>query len=166
FIGLKTVIATTGISNNPRRTAPLAIIVVTSFVVALHLLNSVGMMTAVSGRLLATSSAPYVGATGSISGPGWDIAIAIIVLISCIATLNCEVMVDRQIGYVAAQAGLFSNVFAITNQYDFPYVNILLNFFLKVALLLMALNQGLITQLTTIINMAVIDYLLIYILCL
>lgn len=166
FIGLKTVIATTGISNNPRRTAPIAIIVVTSFVVVLHLLNSVGMMTAVSGRLLVTSSAPYVEATGSISGLSWDIATAFIVLISCIATLNCGVMVGRQFGYAAAQAELFTKVFAITNQYDFPYVNIPLIFFLKVALLLMTLNQELINQLTTIINVTVINYLFIYILCL
>ncbi|MHB9147485.1 MAG: APC family permease [Candidatus Amoebophilus sp.] len=166
FVGLETVIATTGISNNPRRTAHLAIIVGTSFVVVLHLLNSVCMMTAVSGRFLATNSAPYVEVTRSISGPGWDIATSFIVFISCIATLNCEVMVERQVGYAAAQAGLFSNVFAITNQYNFPYVNILLIFFLKVALLLMALSQGLVTQFTTIINVAVIDYLFIYILCL
>lgn len=167
FIGLEAATAATGIIRGAYQTAARAVILGTLFVVVLYILNSIGIMAVVPLKILAQSSAPYVDAANAIWGHEINLGVIMagVAFISCLATFNAGVLAGGQIAYNAAQGKRFPSILATLNRYGAPYVNLGVSFLFIVILLLITLQDDFIEKLKTVINVAIIDYLFIYNLC-
>lgn len=165
FIGIESATVTAGVIENPRAIVPKAVVFGTITVAVLYILNSVGIMGLVPLDQLAVSTAPYADAVKSLLGNGADKLIALIASLACIGTLNAWTLMSAQMAYSAAQDGVFPPVFGITNKHGAPVANLLISFFGMVPLLALAMNNDLLTQLGTIIDISVTVFLLIYGLC-
>ena len=165
FIGLESATVTTAVIRNPQKIVPKAVVMGTVSVAILYILNSVGIMAVVPIGTLAGSAVPYVEASHILFGSGWDKVIAIIASIACIGTLNAWVLTSGQIAYGGAQDNILPQFFGKLNKYQSPYISLILSFLGSLPLLAMTLDTNLVSQVNTIIDIAVTAFLFIYILC-
>jgi len=165
FIGLESATAPAGIVHNPQRTIPLALISGTTCVALLYLFNSVSIMGAVSGSLLATSSAPYVDAAQATFGGSWHIIIAIISSIVCLSTLNAWTLTSGQIAFGLGRAGLFPQFFCRETAGGAPFWGLIVSGLGITPLLAMLSSKSLHEQVATIIDLSVVSFLFVYLVC-
>jgi len=165
FIGLETATAPAGNVHNPTKTIPLALTVGTTFVALLYLFNSIGIMGAVPGTLLATSDAPYVTAAQLVFSGNWHIAIALISSIVCLSTLNAWTLTTGQIAFGLAQAGLFPKLFLRETKTGAPLWGILVSSIGIVPILALLCSKSVHEQVAAIIDISVVCFLLVYAAC-
>lgn len=165
FIGLETATVTSGIIENPKKTVPKAVILGTLIVALIYFFNSVSMMGAVPGEILARSQAPYVDATQIIFGAGFDTLIAIVAFIACVGTLNAWVLTSGQIAMQAAKDGLFPPLFSRMNPSGAPFISLLIPLFCTLFLLIFTLTPDILSQLNQIIDISVTIFLFLYLGC-
>src|SRR5690606_32154041 len=103
FVGLETAVSTSKSIENPNRTVPRAVILGTTIVALIYMLNSIGIMGVISPEDLAKTNTPYADAAGQIFGGVWYFPIALIAFIACIGTLNAWVLTSGQIAMDAAK---------------------------------------------------------------
>ena len=126
FIGVECATAPAGCVKNPKKTIPRSIIIGTSIVAIVYLLNTISISGVVGFDKLEVSSAPYATAMGSIFTNFSDKAIAILAIIVCVGTLNAWTLTSCQIAYGAFEEGLFPTIFGKSNQSGSPYAAILI----------------------------------------
>jgi len=165
FIGLESATAPAGIVQNPQRTIPLALIIGTSCVALLYLFNSISIMGAVPGRLLATSGAPYVAAAQAALGGGWGLWIAIISSIVCLSTLNAWTLTSGQIAYGLGKNGLFPKFFCRETAKGAPLWGLIVSAAGIIPLLAMLSTKSLHEQVAAIIDVSVVSFLFVYLSC-
>lgn len=165
FIGIETATAPAGSVHDPSRTIPRAIIFGTLSVVILYIINSVGIMGAISGHELIESRAPYVDVTRKIFGGSWYLLISIITSLVCIGTLNAWVLSASQIVLGLAEDGLIPNFMAKKNKYGAPIFGILVSNLGILPLLFLTLNENFASQINEIIDFSVTAFLFIYLFC-
>lgn len=165
FIGIESATTAAGAVENPSTTIPRAVVIGTACVALLYLINSLGIMGAIPGPLLATSNAPYVDVTRSIIGGNWFALISLIASIICIGTLNAWTLVSSQIVLGLAEDGLMPAFFAKKNAYKAPFCGIIVSTLCTIPLLIMTTHQTLAQQILTIIDFSVTAFLFIYIIC-
>ncbi len=165
FIGLESATAPAGLVQNPQRTIPLALIIGTSCVALLYLFNSISIMGAVPGHLLATSAAPYVDAAQAALGGNWGIWIAIISSIVCLSTLNAWTLTSGQIAYGLGKAGLFPEFFCRETKEGAPWWGLIISGLGITPLLAMLSTKSLHEQVAAIIDVSVVSFLLVYLSC-
>jgi len=165
FIGLESATAPAGIVHNPGRTIPLALVAGTTCVALLYMFNSIGIMGAVSGSLLAHSNAPYVDAAQAVFGGSWHIAIAIISSIVCLSTLNAWTLTSGQIAFGLGKAGLFPSFFCRETAGGAPFWGLIVSGLGITPLLALLSSKSLHEQVATIIDLSVVSFLFIYLAC-
>ena len=163
FIGVECATTPAGCVKNPKKTIPRSIIIGTSIVAIVYLLNTISITGVVGFDKLAVSSAPYATAMGSIFTNFSDKAIAILAIIVCLGTLNAWTLTSCQIAYGAFCEGLFPAVFGKLNKSGSPYAAILIAMFGSLPFLLLEqFHQG---GLSKLIDMLVSVFLCVYLAC-
>ncbi|MBP9694735.1 MAG: amino acid permease [Alphaproteobacteria bacterium] len=165
FIGLECATAPAGSVENAKKVIPKAIVIGTSCVALVYFLNCVGIMGLMPGSELALAKAPYVDATQRIFGGHWHLVISLIAAIICLGTLNAWVLTSGQIILGFAEDGYVSSFFAKRNKHDAPHVGLIVSSLGVVPLLFLIADQSLAQQITTIIDIAVVAFLFVYLIC-
>lgn len=165
FIGVESATTAAGSVENPRKTIPRAIILGTLTVALIYVFSSVGIMGLISGPELMESKAPYVDATQHLLGGNWHILISIIASVVCIGTLNAWILTSGQIALGLAEDHMLPTLFTRTNKSGAPYVGILCSSLGIAPLLILTNSQSLAEQITSIIDISVISFLYVYLIC-
>lgn len=165
FLGLECATTPAGEVSNPSKTIPRAIVIGTSSVALLYLLNSIGIMGMLPGAELANSKAPYVDASRIIFGGNWHLVISVIASLVCIGTLNAWILTSGQIVLGLAQDGLMPQIFARKNRYGSPFFGILVSCVGIIPLLILTADDTLAAQINTIIDFSVTAFLFVYLSC-
>lgn len=165
FIGLEAATTPAGSVENPAKTIPRAIMLGTATVAVIYFFNSVGIMGLISGQELMHSNAPYVDAAQILLGGKWHYGISIIACVVCVGTLNAWVLTSGQIALGLAEGKYLSKRFAVKNQNDAPSLGILLSGLGMIPLLVATSSASLADQVAWIIDLSVISFLCVYLLC-
>jgi APA family basic amino acid/polyamine antiporter len=165
FIGIECATTSAGSVINPSKTIPRAIILGTICVAALYLINSIGIMGLIPGTQLMNSKAPYVDAAHLLFGSGWHLLISLIASVICIGTLNAWVLTSGQIALGLAEDGLMPSFFAKKNINDAPMWGLIISCAGIVPLLIFTANESFSEQITQIMDMSVIAFLFVYLIC-
>lgn len=162
FIGIETAGVPSKQVANPRRTIPIATIVGTLIAAVIYLLGTIVIMGVVPHERLVNSVAPYAEAASMIFSGSWAIPVALAAIFSCIGTLNGWTMVVGRIPKALADDNMAPKIFAKTNQYDTPYVGIILSATLTFIFMIFSLQDDLVQQFNFVIDVAVTLVLVIY----
>jgi len=165
FIGLETGTAPAGSVINPSKTIPRAIILGTSCVALLYILNSVSILGLIPAEQLANSKAPYVDASQILFKGSWHLLISVIAAIVCIGTLNAWVLTSGQIMLGLAKDGFVPKIFKKTNRAGAPFVGIILSSIGIVPLLLLNARDNFAQSINGIIDISVTSFLFVYLVC-
>jgi APA family basic amino acid/polyamine antiporter len=165
FIGLETATAPAESVKNPTKTIPKAIILGTLFVSFLYILNCLAIMGMVDGEKLAHAKAPYVDVAKILFGGNWHLVIAALSAIICIGTLNAWILTSGQIALGLARDGFMPQFFNKQNKNEAPQVAILISSIGIIPLLFLTANENLATQATYLIDISVISFLFVYLIC-
>lgn len=165
FIGLECATTASNSVENPHKTIPRAVVIGTSLVAIIYLLNTVGIMMIVPQDVLIGSPAPYVEAAKTIFGGSWEKPVGIMMSIICIGTLNAWVLTSGQVAYSIALDKLFPSSFAKTNKYGAPYISLILSLIGSIPFLIFTADEDLSAQVTRVINISAYAFLLIYAVC-
>lgn len=168
FVGLETATAAAGSVENASKTIPKAVILGTTFVALLYLLNTVGILGIIPGSKLALSPAPYTDAAQTIFGGSWYIAISIISFIILFGTLNAWVLTSGQISLGLSEDGLMPKIFGKKNKYDAPYWGLIFSFIGTGLLLLLTANsnpEAHIKTLEKFVSFSTVAFALVYTVC-
>lgn len=163
FIGVECATTPAESVKNPRKTIPRAIIIGTSAVALIYLMNTISITGVVGFERLEATSAPYAVVMNSIFSHYSDIAISIMAMIVCVGTLNAWTLTSGQIAFGAHKDGLFPSIFGMTNKSGAPKAAIIIAAIGTVPFLLLEqLHQG---GLGKLIDMLVSVFLYVYLAC-
>lgn len=163
FIGVECATTPAESVKEPKKTIPRAIIIGTSAVAIIYLMNTISITGVVGFERLEETSAPYAVVMDSIFSNHSDIAISIMAIIVCVGTLNAWTLTSSQIAYGAYKDGLFPAIFGKVNKAGTPKAAILIAAF--GALPFLALEQFQQGGLGKLIDMLVSVFLYIYLAC-
>jgi APA family basic amino acid/polyamine antiporter len=162
FIGLESATTPAGSIENPSKTIPRAVVFGTLGVAVLYMINSLGIMGAMPGKMLMVSKAPYADTVQYLFGGKWYLLISLIAAVVCIGTLNAWMLASGQIALGLAQDGLMPERFARKNQHGAPIWSLIISCLGIIPLLFLTLNESLGQQINTIIDFSVTAFLFIY----
>jgi APA family basic amino acid/polyamine antiporter len=165
FIGLESATASAGAVINPKKTIPRAIVLGTLSVALIYIFSSVGIMGLIPGSVLMESRAPYVDAAQYLSGGNWHMGISLIASIVCIGTLNAWILTSGQIALGLAHDKILPKPFLRLNSRGSPFWGIIISCLGIVPLLIMTNSQSLAKQVTDLIDISVISFLFVYLIC-
>lgn len=165
FIGVETATAPAEAVINPTKTIPRAIIIGTSCVIAMYLLSNIAILGTVPNNILKVSTAPFAEAANIILGGHWNKIIAFTAIIICLSTLNAWILTSGQIALGAAKDQLFPQLFLKTNQQGAPIWGVIISSLGMVVLILCTINSNLAEQINFVINISVVAFLWIYVIC-
>lgn len=165
FIGLESATTPAGSIENPEKTIPKALVIGTFIVAAIYVFNSVAIMGIIPGHILAKSNAPYVTATEYIFDGSWHLWVSIAASIICIGTLNAWVLTSSQISLGLAQDKMMPKIFAKLNKYNAPYSSVIFSCLGILPLLILTSNKNMAGQISALIDVSVISFLFVYVLC-
>lgn len=165
FIGLETGTVPAGNVIKPEKTISRATILGTLIAAIIYILGTVVIFRVVPLQDLLTSNAPYADAAHYIFGGNWSMPVAVAIIITCLGTLNGWIMVVARIPYGAAKDGLFPSLFKQVNRHGTPYWGVIIAGVCAIPLLLMTFETGLLQQFKTLVDVAVTQILLVYLVC-
>ncbi len=164
FVGLETATVPSGEVKNPKRTIPLATLLGTLIALFVYVLGAV-VMLGVLGKDLSTSNAPYADLAGYLLGGNWTHIIAVAAFCCCLGSFNGWTMVVSKIAQGAAGEGLFPQFFAVVDKQGTPVRSLVVSALCTLPLLLLSLQENLLSQFNAIIDISITLILLIYLVC-
>ncbi len=165
FIGLESATTPAGSIENPGKTIPRAVVLGTICVALLYFVNSLGIMGAMPGNVLAHSTAPYADTARLLVAGNWHLLVSLIAAIVCIGTLNAWMLASGQIALGVAEDGLMPAFIAKKNRFGAPYISLVISCLGILPLLLLTMNESLAKQISIIIDFSVTAFLYVYIIC-
>lgn len=165
FIGLECATTPAGSIENPTKTIPRAVVLGTLCVAMIYFINSISIMGVVPWHELQSSKAPYADAARLLLGGNWHIGVSLIAAIVCIGTLNAWTLTSGQVALGLAEDKLMPKLFAKKNRHGAPIFSILMSCIGIIPILFLTLNEGLASQINTIIDFSVTAFLFVYLAC-
>jgi APA family basic amino acid/polyamine antiporter len=165
FIGVESATTAAGSVKNAKKTIPRALILGTLSVALIYFLSSIGIMGLIPSTDLMNSRAPFVDAAAHLWGGHWHLLISAIASVVCIGTLNAWVLTSGQIALGLAQDKLLPAPFALTNARGAPMWGIITSSLGIFPLLILTNSDSLAQQITDLIDISVISFLFVYIIC-
>ncbi|MDR1391153.1 MAG: amino acid permease [Holosporales bacterium] len=163
FIGVECATTPAQSVKNPQKTIPRAIIIGTSCVALVYLMNTVSITGVVGFEKLEGAAAPYAIVMNSIFANYSDVLISMLATIVCVGTLNAWTLTSGQIAYGAYEDGLFPKIFGKTNKSGAPKAALLIAAFgILPFLALEQFEQG---GLGKLIDMLVSVFIFVYLVC-
>ena len=156
FIGLEAASVPADNVIHPKRNIPLATITGTLVAAVIYILCTISIMGIIPIHQLASSASPFADAAQIIFGAWGKWLLDIGAVIACAGTLNGWILLQGQIPMAAAKDGLFPQFFAKESKNGTPANGLVFSSMLVSLLLLLTLNQSLVSQFTTIILLAVL----------
>ena len=150
---------------NPSKTIPKAIIIGTSCVALLYILNSLSILGLIPAAQLEASKAPYVDAAQILFKGSWHLLISAIAAVICIGTLNAWVLTSGQIIFGLSKDNLVPKFFGKTNKAGAPFVGIIISSLGIVPLLILTANDNFAARINSIIDISVTSFLFVYLIC-
>lgn len=128
FIGVECATTPAERVRNPKKTIPMAIIIGTSCVALIYILNVISVIGVTGYENLINTKAPYAIAMHSVFGDGGsgDVFISLLAIIVCLGTLNAWTLTGGQIAQGAAADKLFPAVFGKVNKNGAPVYALLI----------------------------------------
>ena len=165
FIGLESATTTAGSVKNPQVTIPLAVIAGTLTLTIVYILNNLSIIGLIDAAQLRVSEVPYVDAAQKIFGGNWHMAVSLILAVVCIGTLNAWTLISGQIALGLAHENYFPSIFSKTNKNGAPYCGLIVAAIGMIIILLVTFNANIVDQLVNIIDISVITFLYVYLIC-
>lgn len=163
FIGVESATTPADSVVNPSKTIPRAIITGTFIVAVVYVFSSIVIMGVVPPEALAQSKAPFADAAQIIFGGNWYMVISIAASIVCLGTLNAWMLTSGQIALGAAYDGHLPKFFTTKNANGAPVWGLILSSLGMIPVLIVTLNQDLISQVNLIIDVCVTAFLFVYV---
>lgn len=126
FIGVECATTPAERVRNPKKTIPRAIIIGTSCVALIYIVNVISVLGVTGFDALLDSNAPYAIAIEEVCGHSSNILISVLAIIVCIGTLNAWTLTGGQIAQGAAEDKLFPPIFGRTNKNGAPTAALLM----------------------------------------
>lgn len=165
FTGLEAATTPAGSVENPSKNIPKAVVIGTIVVVLVYLLSSYVIMGAIPADIIANSPSPFALLAKMAFGGNWDKITAIAVVIVSIGSLNAYVLTTSQVSYGAASEGMFPKIFAKVTMHNAPIWSLVLPSLLLIPLTYYLSSAGLIEQFNMIVDIAVSNLIILYLLC-
>ncbi|MDR2598138.1 MAG: amino acid permease [Holosporales bacterium] len=165
FIGVECATTPAESVCNPKKTIPRAIIIGTSCVAIIYIVNTVSVVGVVGFDVLAASKAPYAVVMNRIFAHSSDIAISIMAIIVCIGTLNAWTLTSGQIASGAYSDGLFPKIFGKTNRSGAPTMALLISAFGMIPFLCIEQMECWKNGLEKLIDLLVSIFIYVYLIC-
>lgn len=162
FVGLEGGTAPAEFVEKPERTIPLAIIVGTSFVALICLINTVSIFGIISPAELESVGAPFAHIMTVLFGGGYEKAIGLMTFVMCAGSLNAWVLFSGHIARSAASEKIFPAVFKKLNKKGAPSTSLWISA-LGTILLLFLQKTSLASKLDEFVSMSVIIYVMLYV---
>lgn len=126
FIGVECATTPAERVKNPQKTIPRAIIMGTSCVAIIYIINVISVLGVTGFENLIDSKAPYALAIEEVCGHSSNVFISVLAIIVCIGTLNAWTLTGGQIAQGAAKDKLFPPIFGKTNKNGAPTAALLM----------------------------------------
>jgi len=120
FVGLEGGTTPAEVVKNPKRTIPLAIILGTTFVAFISILNTISIFGVIPPAELESIDAPFAKIMVVLFGGSYDKLIGLLTFIMCYGSLNAWVFFSGQIAESAAKENIFPPFFKKLNKYGAP----------------------------------------------
>ena len=165
FIGVECATTPAESVRNPSKTIPRAIVLGTSCVALIYVINTVSVIGVTGFDVLTNTCAPYAIAMGKIFPKYSDIAISIMAIIVCIGTLNAWTLTSSQIAYGAVSDGLFPKIFARTNKSDAPVFSLWISAFGMIPFIVLSEVNCMQHGIDRLIDLLVSIFIFVYLVC-
>lgn len=165
FIGFESATTAASEVSNPKRIIPPALIIGTIFVAIVYFISSLGIMGVIPSAELMNSEAPYADAARLVFGGYWYLFISLVAAIICIGAINSWTLASGQIALGITQDGLMPKFFAQTNKHGVPVVPLTISCIGSIFFLFLTQNESLTEKVNTIIDLSVVSFLFVYVLC-
>ncbi|MDR1488490.1 MAG: amino acid permease [Holosporales bacterium] len=167
FIGVECATTPAGCVKNAKKTIPRAIILGTSCVAIIYLLNVISVIGVTGFDSLIETKAPYSFAIEKVFGENGygNILIALLAIIVCIGTLNAWTLTGGQIAEGAAADGLFPKSFGKTYKNGTPIVSLTIAAIGIIPFFIVEQIYGGNNGLDYLIDLLVSIFLFVYIIC-
>lgn len=162
FLGLESASIPAGHIKNPTQNIPRATILGVSIAAILYILSYIAVVGMIPFSQLVHSTAPYADAMRPVLGTAASAWIAGLAVISCLGALTGWVLLQAQVPLVAAQDKLFPDIFLKETRQGVPIAGLLISSLLITGLLLLKVNQSLVSQFSFIVLLATLASLLPY----
>ena len=129
---------------DPARTIPRATLVGTLVVAVVYVVSSTTVIMLLPAAELAASKGPYADAAGMVWGSGAALAVALLVVVSSIGSLNGWIMLQGELPLRMAQRGEFPALFARLSSRGTPVLGLCIASALVSALALLNYGESLI----------------------
>ncbi len=162
FVGLEGGTNPAGVTKNPRRNIPLAIIVGTSFVAIISIINTISIFGITPPSELENIGAPFSHVMVTLFGGSFDKLIGVLTFLMCYGSLNAWVLFSGQIARSAASEGMMPKFFNRLNKNGAP-ANALWLSSLGTILILFILKSPLIgDKIVKLLDMSIVVYVTLY----
>ena len=164
FIGVECATTPANTVKNPAKTIPLAIILGTSCVAIIYIINILSVIGVTGFDNLINAKAPYNIAIAKIFGQSGNIFMSILAIIVCIGSLNAWTLTGGQIASAAAEEGMFPKIFSKTNKHGAPVASLLIAAFGTIPFFILEQLNGL-ESFNYLIDLLVSIFLFVYLAC-
>lgn len=165
FIGIELATTPAESVHNPQKTIPRAIVMGTTIVALVYLLNSIALFGGIPRNELANSSAPYADFVERNFGTAYGTFISIMTSIVCMGTLHAWILSAGQVGFGIARDRLFPKIFGIQNSAGAPIFSIIISAIFSIPLLYMTYKPSIASQVRLVMDFSVTAFLFVYVVC-
>ncbi|WP_199098689.1 amino acid permease [Dyella sp. ASV21] len=163
FLGVESAAVSAGVIDNPRRNVPLATVIGLIVSTVIYVVCCTVMMGLLPNAELRTSGAPFAEAARVMLGNWAAIVISLAAILKAAGALVGWILIVAQSAQAAAQDGMFTRSFALTNQHGMPARNLIITGVLMTILLALTTSPNIATQFATITSATVVLMALPYI---
>ena len=163
FVGLEEGGSTANSVKNPNKSVPLAIILGTSIVALICLINTIATFGIISCDELVNIDAPLAAVLGRLLGGNYDKILGILTFIMCCGSLNAWVLFSGKFAQTSADENIFPKIFGKTNKNGAPYVSLIISAIGTILVIaLLEFSDGVKEAYSKFLDMSIIMYVILY----
>ena len=162
FVGLEEGGSTADSVKNAKKAVPLAIVLGTSFVAIISLINTVSIFGIIPCNELEQTGAPFAVVLGKLLGGNYDKIIGILTFIMCYGSLNAWILFSGKLSQTAANENMFPAIFGKSNKAGSPSISLWIAAVGTISILAVLEFTTYKDALSNFLDMSVIMYVVLY----
>lgn len=162
FVGLEEGGSTSDSVKNAKKAVPLAIVLGTSFVALLSLINTVSIFGIIPCTELEKIGAPFAVVLGKLLGGNYDKIIGILTFVMCYGSLNAWILFSGKLSQTAANEKMFPAIFGKSNKAGSPHLSLWIAAIGTIGILAILEFTSYKDALSNFLDMSVIMYVVLY----
>jgi arginine:agmatine antiporter len=163
FVGLESASIGTAVVEHPARNVPLATIAGVLVAGIVYIASCTVIMGIIPAGQLAKSTAPFADAARFVIGSAAGSLVALMACLKASGTLCGWVLLTAQVGKAGAERGNFPKVFARTDRYGIPVINLVIMASIMTAGVFLTMSPTLGQQFSKLIEVSTVLCLIIYV---